>query len=154
MDHYNKRPLYHDENMPPAKKFKVDESETPSGYQIAIIVPIMAGRFKYTIDTYKSWSRNGFDVVLVFNKDEEEAIFSLLQQHAPDMMTSFQLHSYTTTTPPNAGMAKMRHTAFCYSIWINHNSNLLCYWMTQSTTSSTHIQGYPSCPIQPNFTTQ
>ena len=111
MDHHNERPLYHDDNMPSAKKFKVDESETPSGYQIAIIVPIMAGRFKYTIGTYKSWSRNGFDVVLVFNKDEEEAIFSLLQQHAPDMMTSFQLHSYTTTTPPNAGIAK--NEAYC-----------------------------------------
>ena len=90
-----------DELHVPVKKFKADEPR----YRIAIIIPIMAIRFQYIIATYSRWRRNGFDIVLVFNKDEEGAITKILQQHA-DMMTSFEMHPYTTSIPPNAGIAK------------------------------------------------
>ena len=84
----------------PSKKFKADEPH----HQISIIIPIMANRLLYIVDTYSRWRRTGFDIQMVFSKDEEEAITSILQQHAPDI--SFVLHPYMTSTPPNAGIAK------------------------------------------------
>ena len=91
-----------DDGLHVPKKFKADES------RIAIIIPIMVNRLQYIIGTYSHWKRNGFDIVLVFNKDEEEVITNILQQHAPDM--TFVMKPYTTSIPPNAGIAK--HEAY------------------------------------------
>ena len=116
----NRRSLnYDDDNKPPAKKFKSEEA--PSGHQIAVIVPIMASRLQQTIGTYKCWSKKGFDIVLVFNKDEKEAITKIIHSYAPDMVTTFVLHAYTTSIPPNAGIAKSK----AYSIlqWYLDHSN-------------------------------
>lgn len=88
----------------PMKKFKAH-------HQIVMIIPIMESRLQYNITTYSRWRRNGFDIVLVFNKDEEDAITSILKHHAPDMITSFKLHPYTTSIPSNAGIAKSE--AYC-----------------------------------------
>ena len=99
-----KRRLSHDDDGPtvPKKKFKADELHC----RIAIVIPIMANRFQYIITTYSNWKRNGFDIVLVFNKEEEGAITNILQQHSPDIMASFIKHPYTTSNCPNAGIAK------------------------------------------------
>jgi hypothetical protein len=88
--------------VPAPKKSKASDAD----HRIAIIIPIMAKRLEYNINTYICWRRNGFDIVLVYNKDEEEAITNILHQHAPDMMTSSIMHPYTTSSPPNAGIAK------------------------------------------------
>ena len=90
-----------DELQVPRKKFKVDEA----CYRIAIVIPMMANRFRHIIATYSRWRNNGFDIVLVFNKDEEGEITKILQQHA-DTMTSFVMYPYITSIPPNAGIAK------------------------------------------------
>ena len=87
-----------DELHIPVKKFKAH-------HQIVVIIPIIANRLQYNIATYSHWRRNGFDIVLLFNKDEEGAITSILQQ-APDMVTLFKLRPYITSIPPNAGIAK------------------------------------------------
>jgi hypothetical protein len=91
--------------VPAPKKFKASDAH----HRIAIIIPTMAKRLQHNINTYSGWRRNGFDVVLVFNKDEEKAITNILHQHAPDMISSV-MRSYTMNSPPNAGIAK--HEAY------------------------------------------
>ena len=88
----------------PIKKFKAHR-------QIVMIIPTMASRLQYIVATYSRWRRNGFNIVLVFNKDEEGAITSILQHHAPDVISLFKLHPYITSIPPNAGIAK--NEAYC-----------------------------------------
>ena len=91
---------------PLIKRFKGEEPQILfSDHQIAIVIPIMASRFQQMVAIYCRWRRNGFIVVFIFKKDEEEAIISILQQHAPDMMNSFILHPYMSN-PSNAGIAK------------------------------------------------
>ena len=101
----SKRPSRNQVNEKPAKRFHGEESQTLlSDHQIAIVIPIMASRFKQMISTYCRWRRKGFIIVFVF-KDKEKEIFNILQQHAPDMMNSFILHPYMSD-PSNAGIAK------------------------------------------------
>jgi hypothetical protein len=85
--------------VPAPKKFKGDEAH----HRIAIIIPIMAKRLQHNISTYNRWRKNGFDIVLVFNNNEEEAITNILNQ---DTKASSVMHPYTTSIPPNAGIAK------------------------------------------------
>jgi hypothetical protein len=92
--------------VPAPKKFKASDAH----HRIAIIIPIMANRLQYNITTYKRWWRNGFGLVLVYNKDEEEAITNILHQYAPDMATPSIMQPYTTSIPPNAGITK--HNAY------------------------------------------
>ena len=96
----------HDDNEPPAKKFKGEELQILlSDHQVAIVIPIMESRFRRMVATYCGWRRNGFIIAFVFKKVEEKEIISILQQHAPDMINSFILHPYMSD-PSNAGIAK------------------------------------------------
>jgi hypothetical protein len=88
---------YPEDNETIIKQFKDDEPH----HQIAIIIPVIGNRLQQNIATYGHWRGNGFDVVLIFNKDEEGAITKILHQH-PDMMTSSVMHPYTPSIPPNA----------------------------------------------------
>jgi hypothetical protein len=90
--------------VPAPKKFKASDAH----HRIAIIIPTMAKRLQHNINTYSRWRKNGFDVVLVINKNEEEAVTNILQQ-APKKM-AFVTHPYTTSSPSNAGIAK--HNAY------------------------------------------
>jgi hypothetical protein len=98
---------YPEDNETISKQFKGDHEEPH--HQIAIVIPIIGNRLQHNIATYGHWRGNGFDVVLVFDKDEEGAVTNILHQH-PDMMTSSVMHPYTTSIPPNAGIAK--HNAY------------------------------------------
>ena len=106
-------------NEPPGKKFKGEKPQILlSNHQIAVVIPIMARRFQQMVATYCHWRKNGFIVVLVFRKDEEEAVISILQQHAPDMMNSFILHPYMSN-PSNAGIAKDAAYDFILQNYLN-----------------------------------
>ena len=94
-------------DVPAPKKSKANDAH----HRIAIIIPIMAKRLPRTIANYSCWRRSGFDVVLVYNEDEEGAVTEMLYQYASDMKISFVMHAYTMRVPPNAGIAK--HEAYC-----------------------------------------
>ena len=102
---YKQSSRNHD-SEPPVKRFKGEKPQILlSDHQVAIIPPIMASRFQQMVAVYCHWRRNGFVIAFVFKKDEEKAIISILQQHAPDMMNSFIMHPYVSN-PSNAGIAK------------------------------------------------
>ena len=94
-------------DVPVPKKLKAYNTHP----QIAIIIPIMAKRLQHNITNYGRWRRNGFDVVLVFNKHEKRAVTNILKQYASDTKITFATHPYTTSIFPNAGIAK--HKAYC-----------------------------------------
>lgn len=71
----------------------------------------MVRHFQHMIATYRRWSRNGFSLVLVFNKDKKNAIINLLQQYAPEVTSSIALHLYMINTPQNTGISKSK--AYC-----------------------------------------
>ena len=101
-----KRQLYNHDSEPLVKRLKGEEPQILIfDHQIAVVTPIMVSRFQQMVATYSCWKRNGFIIVLIFKKDEEEAIISILQRQAPDMMNSFILHPYMSN-PSNAGIAK------------------------------------------------
>ena len=95
-----------DMDVPTPKKFKANNAHR----RITIIIPIMVKRLRYNVANYGRWRGNGFDVVLVYNEDEEGAVTKILDQYASDMKTSFLAHPYTTKISPNAGIAK--HKAY------------------------------------------
>ena len=95
-----------EKDVPASKKFKANDTY----HRIAIIIPIMAKRLRHNIANYSHWRGNGFDVVLVYNEDEEGAVTEILHQYASDMKISFVTHPYTTKLSPNAGVAK--HEAY------------------------------------------
>ena len=95
-----------DMDVPAPKKSKANDAH----HRIAIIIPIMAKRLPCTIANYSHWIKSGFDVVLVYNEDEEGAVTEILDQYASDTKISFVTHPYTTKIPPNAGIAK--HKAY------------------------------------------
>ena len=95
-----------DMDVPVPKKFKANDTH----HRIAIIIPIMAKRLPRTITNYGCWIKSGFDVVLVYNRSEEGAVTKILDQYASDTKISFVTHPYTTSIPPNAGIAK--HEAY------------------------------------------
>ena len=95
-----------EKDVPASKKFKANDTF----HRIAIIIPIMAKRLRHNIANYSHWRGNGFDVVLVYNEDEEGAVTEILHQYASDMKISFVTHPYTTRISPNAGIAK--HEAY------------------------------------------
>ena len=86
-----------------------DMDDRAAGYhtsvqRVAIVVPIMAQRFRHNITTYQRWRRNGFDMVLVVTQGQAKSVANIIEQHDPQLKTS--LHTYTRATPPNAGIAK------------------------------------------------
>ena len=88
------------------KKLKAKDAH----HRIAIVIPIMAKRLQYIIATYNRWRRNGFDVVLLFNENEKKAIHKILRKLPKCIRRSFIMYSYTTSSPPNAGIPK--HEAY------------------------------------------
>ena len=109
--HNRKRRLSYDSDVEVAAPR--NEKSINTCHQIAIPIPIMAKRLRHNITNYSRWRRNGFDVVLVFNKHEERAVTNILQhtEYASDMKISFVMHSYTTGIPSNSGIAKRK--AYC-----------------------------------------
>ena len=78
----------------------------------------MVERLQRNISKYGCWKSNGFDIVLVYNNDEEaaatnekETVTNILKQYASDTKISFETHPYESRIPPNAGIAK--HEAYC-----------------------------------------
>ena len=110
--HNRKRRLSYDSDVEVAAPKKL-KPYINTHHRIAIIIPIMAKRLRHNITNYSRWWRNGFDVVLVFNKHEERAVTNILQhtEYASDMKISFVMHSYTTGIPSNSGIAKRK--AYC-----------------------------------------
>ena len=112
----------HDHHPPPNRKRQLscdneDELYVPAlkkanstHHRIGIIIPIMAKRLQHTIATYSHWRMNGFDIVLIFNENEEKEIRKILCKLPKCVRGSFVMHSYTTRIPPNAGIAK--HEAY------------------------------------------
>ena len=91
---------------PPTKKIKLEQiDEKPEAKRVVIVVPIMGERLDNNIDTYTTWSKNGFDIVFVFTKDDEKKVTNIVKQQSL-YNTSIELHSYTPSTCPNAGIAK------------------------------------------------
>ena len=85
----------------------VVDDHAPTDYQlqrVVTVVPILADRFPHNIMTYKKWRMNGFDIVFVTTKDQEENIASIIEEHDPPLKAS--LHIYNPAAPPNAGIAK------------------------------------------------
>ena len=68
-------------DVPVPKKSKADNTY----HRIAIIIPIMAKQLRHNVANYSHWRGNGFDVVLVYNEDEEGAVTETLHQYASDM---------------------------------------------------------------------
>ena len=91
-------------DVPTAKKLKAKDAH----HRIAIVIPIMAKRLQYVVATYNRWRRTGFDVVLLFNANEEKEIHKILRNLPKCIRGSFVMHSYTTNSPPNAGIAKYK----------------------------------------------
>ena len=71
--------------------------------RVAVVVPVMAQRFRHNITTYQTWRRNGFDMVLVVTEGKEKSVVNIIEQKDPQLKTS--LHIYTRETV-NAGIAK------------------------------------------------
>ena len=88
---------------PPTKKIKLKQTaEESEAKRVVIVVPIMAERLDNNINTYSTWSKNGFDIHLAFIKDEEKKVTNIVKQQSSSLM----LHPYVPSTRPNAGIAK------------------------------------------------
>ena len=88
---------------------KVVEDHAPKSHQlqkVMIVVPILPDRFQYNIKTYMKWRINGFDIVFVTTKDQEETISSIIEKHDPRLKDSLLTYMYDPAVSPNAGIAK------------------------------------------------
>ena len=102
---------------------------------VAIIIPIMAERLGYNIDTYCQWRANGFELTLVAAREQCDQVVKILERKCPHPGKAFAVHYYTPGpgTLSNAGIAKnqgytvlleyINNSQFNYGILIDDTVN-------------------------------
>ena len=108
---------------------KIDQSN------VAIIIPIMAERLDYNIDTYCQWRANGFELTLVAAHKQYNHVVKILEQKCVHPGKAFAVHYYTpgSCTRSNAGIAKneaytalleyINNSQFSYAILLDDTVN-------------------------------
>ena len=101
---------------------------------VAIIIPIMAERFEYNIDTYCQWRVNGFKLSLVAAQDQCNQVVKILERKCLSIHP-FAVHYYTPGLGKrsNAGIAKneaytvlleyINNSQFSYAILLDDTVN-------------------------------
>ena len=102
---------------------------------VAIIIPIMAERLQYNIDTYCQWRANGFELTLVAAQEQYNQVVKILESKCLHPGKAFTVHYYTPgpCTRSNAGIAKnvaytllldaINNSQFSYAILLDDTVN-------------------------------